>query len=131
MGILGQREADDPTGDSVSGRFGSVRRRLRGAVVSRVTRLRRRLGRIAAASRRYRSLGETPDEPPADGTAGRYPRIDGFPDRDQPLTYPGRDCRGINPPDVVGIRTNGGLRVSLPENPDATLTSDVWTEVEP
>lgn len=52
-------------------------------------------------------------------------------ERDHPLTYPGRDLQGTNPPDVVSTETDDGLRISVPDNPDATLTSDVWTTVDP
>lgn len=54
-----------------------------------------------------------------------------FPNREKPLTYPARDSPGINTPDVVSIETEEGLRLSVPENPDAAMTSDVWTTVEP
>ena len=55
----------------------------------------------------------------------------GFPERERPLVYPARDLPGINTPDVVCVETECGLRLSVPENPDATLTSDVWTTVDP
>lgn len=54
-----------------------------------------------------------------------------FPERERPLTYPARDVPGVNSPDVVSVETKDGLRLSVPENPDATLTSDVWTTVDP
>lgn len=74
--------------------------------------------------------GETDIEPkpvePTDCSAFRN-----FPGRDQPLTHPARNSSGINTPDVVSIETDQGLRLSVPENPDAEMTSDVWMPVEP
>jgi hypothetical protein len=57
--------------------------------------------------------------------------FDDFPERARPLTHPARNGPGINTPDVVSIETDQGLRLSVPENPDAELTSDVWMPVEP
>lgn len=59
------------------------------------------------------------------------PTFDDFPARAKPLTHPARNAPGINTPDVVSIETDQGLRLSVPENPDAELTSDVWMPVEP
>jgi|GEM_PF-3455546 len=59
------------------------------------------------------------------------PTFRGFPSREEPLTHPARNSPGINAPDVVSIETDQGLRLSVPENPDAVLTSDVWTTVDP
>lgn len=59
------------------------------------------------------------------------PAFEDFPEREQPLTHPARNLPGINTPDVVCIETEDGLRLSIPENPDAELTSDVWMPVEP
>ena len=59
------------------------------------------------------------------------PAFEDFPGRERPLTHPARDSPGINSPDVVSIETDAGLRLSVPENPDAMLTSDVWMTVEP
>jgi len=58
------------------------------------------------------------------------PAFRGFPDRELALTHPARNSPGINAPDVVSIETDQGLRISVPENPDAVLTSDVWTTVD-
>jgi hypothetical protein len=55
---------------------------------------------------------------------------DDYPDRERPLTHPGRECSGVNTPDVVGVETEDGLRLSVPENPDATVVSDVWVPIE-
>lgn len=60
-----------------------------------------------------------------------YPTFNNFPEREQPLAHPARNTPGINTPDVVSIETEQGLRLSVPENPDAELTSDVWMTVEP
>lgn len=59
------------------------------------------------------------------------PAFKNFPGREQPLAHPARNSPGINTPDVVSIETDDGLRLSVPENPDAELTSDVWMSVEP
>lgn len=58
-------------------------------------------------------------------------RFENLPRREKPLTYPARDTPGINSPDVVGVETEQGLRLSVPENPDAELVSDVWMDVQP
>lgn len=76
-----------------------------------------------------RAERDTSDLRPVDRTE---PVVSGdFPDREQPLTRPARDSTDINSPDVVGVQTEDGLRLSIPENPDAELTSDVWMTVEP
>lgn len=64
-------------------------------------------------------------------TPADCPAFRGFPGREQPLTHPARNSPGINAPDVVSIETDQGLRLSVPENPDAVVTSDVWTTVDP
>ncbi|PSP93949.1 hypothetical protein BRC91_07720 [Halobacteriales archaeon QS_4_62_28] len=56
--------------------------------------------------------------------------FDSFPKRAHPLTHPGRDLSDINPTDVVAIETTDGVRLSVPENPDATITSDVTVPIE-
>lgn len=57
-------------------------------------------------------------------------RFEQFPDREHPLTYPGRDLSEINPTDVVAVETEDGVRLSIPENPDATIVSDNWVPIE-
>lgn len=59
------------------------------------------------------------------------PSFNDFPEREKPLAHPARNTTGINTPDVVSIETDQGLRLSVPENPDAEMTSDVWMTVEP
>lgn len=71
------------------------------------------------------------DESPQAIKSTDCPSFREFPNREKPLTYPARDSPGINTPDVVSIETEEGLRLSVPENPDAAMTSDVWTTVEP
>lgn len=79
----------------------------------------------------------TDDRDDADQThaarGGDSPRCigsDRFPDRSYPLTYPGRDLAEINSTDVVGFETEEGLRLSVPENADATIVSDQWVPIE-
>lgn len=119
------------------------------------TPLSRRAGRLRDGVERFlgalvdgvRSLGQwlSPDDSSVDSdhTARRRdarpdarsdrspPDLDGFPERERPLTYPGREVSGVNSPDVVSVETDQGLRLSVPENPDATIVSDVWTTVDP
>jgi len=98
------------------------------------------LGWLRSALARYRrflptfSRGDGPDasaltraHPPDTIRSDNHPQ---FPDRAYPLTYPGRDCSDINPTDAVGIETADGLRLSVPENPDATIVSDRWDPIE-
>ncbi|MBX0323029.1 hypothetical protein EGH21_08320 [Halomicroarcula sp. F13] len=59
------------------------------------------------------------------------PRVGDFPERDRPFTYPTRNHSERNQVDLVCVETGDRLTVSLPENPDATLTSDTWERVEP
>jgi len=67
-----------------------------------------------------------PEPPDATATLDLEP----FPDRAYPLTYPGRELADSNTTDVVGIETDAGLRLSVPENPDATIVSDQWVLIE-
>ncbi|WP_227015520.1 hypothetical protein [Haloarcula sp. JP-L23] len=59
------------------------------------------------------------------------PRIGDLPRRDRPFTYPTRNHSERNRVDLVCVEMDDRLTVSLPENPDATLTSDTWERVEP
>ena len=52
-------------------------------------------------------------------------------DRARALARPRRDSPESDRTEVVSTETEDGLRLSLPSNPDATLTSDVWTTVDP
>jgi len=99
-------------------------------------------GRVRTALDRLRERFESVvqlAERTTDATSGRSEsgeqmenctEFDDFPDRDHPLTYPGRDLSDINPTDVVAIETSDGVRLSVPENPDATITSDVTVPIE-
>ncbi|MBX0293936.1 hypothetical protein EGH23_03450 [Halomicroarcula sp. F27] len=59
------------------------------------------------------------------------PRIAGLPERDRPFTYPARDHADANRADLVSVESGEELTISLPDNPNATITSDVWESVEP
>jgi hypothetical protein len=90
---------------------------------------------VAAVTRRLRGHEDASaddgarDQPSQESATFDLDR-EGYPDRDRPLTYPGRDSDGVNTTDVVGVETDDGLRLSVPENPDAEVVSDVWVPIE-
>lgn len=55
----------------------------------------------------------------------------GLTEYDRPFSSPTRELPDERGPTVISIETERGLRLSVPENPDETLTSDVWVTVEP
>ncbi|MFC7028128.1 hypothetical protein ACFQH8_12890 [Halomicroarcula sp. GCM10025710] len=55
--------------------------------------------------------------------------VSGLPDRRRPFTYPTRDRPERNPVDLVGETRQDTLTITHPDNPDATITSDVWDDV--
>jgi len=94
-----------------------------------------RVRTVIERARQWLRSDTTADNTTADGGAPQSDPtttldLDRFPDRAYPLTYPGREVHGINAPDVVGIETADGLRLSIPENPDSTIVSDQWVTVE-
>ena len=111
-----QSDASDQTDRSVPGR-------LRDLVAAVTRRLRERLDGDASAD------DGTRDQPSQESATFDLDR-EGYPDRDRPLTYPGREDHDVNTTDVVGVETDDGLRLSVPENPDAKVVSDVWVEIE-
>ncbi len=123
-------DGDDGSDRASSRRSSSVREyvgRFCSWLLARVTDPGTRSDRSEPA-RGATQAREPPALEPVDG-AERV-TVPDFPSRDRPLTYPARDSEGINTPDVVGTQTEEGLRLSIPENPDAELTSDVWMDVE-
>lgn len=106
----------DTHGASLAGRlralYGDLRRRF-DDVLS--------VGETAASQSEGANLEDDPTAPV---------EMERFPDRAYPLTYPGRDIVEINTTDAVGIETEDGLRLSVPENPDATILSDEWVPIE-
>lgn len=126
-------DRDERTNGARSRRSGSLRARVAAVLRSLVDRLRRDesddLPTVVEPSGTDDGDDSSPEalERPATQAAD----LEGFPSRERPLTYPGREITGINSPDVVSVETEDGLRVSVPENPDATIVSDVWTTVDP
>ncbi|WP_372480758.1 hypothetical protein ACAH01_07755 [Halomicrobium sp. HM KBTZ05] len=110
------RDRSDGPHGSVSGRVQGLLEYLRGRVLTLL--VRDRSTDDAGRRRLDRDGGST------------VPELDRFPERARPLTHPDRELDGLNTPDVVGIETDDGLRLSLPNNPDATLVSDVWVTIE-
>jgi len=53
-----------------------------------------------------------------------------LPTRDRPFTAPARHTAEHNQAELVCIETETELTISLPDNPEATITSDVWERVE-
>lgn len=135
MGILGQREADDPDEPDSSSRLASLRDRVGRLLAAVVERSRRSAAALHATTDRLTGPPVGHRSLPGHTTAGpelaTCPSMEGFPEREYLLTYPGRELSAINSPDVVRVETDHGLRLSVPENPEATLTSDVWMPVEP
>jgi len=124
----------EASGASEEGAVPSLRRRLR-------ARLRDLMDALPFTERlRSRSVqrggdgrGTSADPTPlADDAVSppACPSVPGFPDRQRPFTYPTRNHGEGNSVDLIGIETGGELTISLPENPEARLTSDEWVEVE-
>lgn len=59
------------------------------------------------------------------------PSVQNLPDRQLPFSYPTRNHPERNPVDLICIESDDAVTISLPENKDATITSDVWEQVEP
>ena len=53
-----------------------------------------------------------------------------LPTRERPFTTPARNSAEANQAEPVSIETDTELTISLPDNPEATITSDVWERVE-
>ena len=96
------------------------------------------LGQLRAVLTRYcRRLrsGRAETEPTTRSTAERTDPTatldtERVPERVDPLTDPARDPSGGDSPDIVGIETAAGLRLSVPEHPESTIVSDKWVPVE-
>lgn len=59
------------------------------------------------------------------------PRIESFPPRTLPLTYPTRSFRHLeNSPDTVSNCNGEIYRIAHPDNAESFIESDTWTEVE-
>jgi hypothetical protein len=56
--------------------------------------------------------------------------VDGLPNRDQPFVVPAHGTDGPNPADLDATVDEHGLTLSLGTNPEATITSDVYQDVE-
>lgn len=134
MDILGRRDTDDPEEPDAAPRLTAVYERVR-RFVDRLSAIGSRLppatGSTAATRDSIVATRVDGSSLDADRSPTECPSIGGFPDREYPLTYPSRELVGVNSPDVVSVETEHGLRLSMPENADASLTSDVWTTVEP
>ncbi|WP_245180564.1 hypothetical protein [Haloarcula amylovorans] len=81
--------------------------------------------------RRRRGRSQTTARSDDAPTPAECPRIADLPERDRPFTYPARDHADANQADLVSVESGEALTISLPDNPDATITSDVWESVEP
>ncbi|MFC6865362.1 hypothetical protein ACFQGE_18100 [Halomicroarcula sp. GCM10025817] len=71
------------------------------------------------------SLADTAVDPPQGGS------VAGLPDRRRPFTYPARNRSERNAVELVGETRQDTLTITHPDNPDASITSDVWEDVEP
>ncbi|MBV0923201.1 hypothetical protein KTS45_03220 [Halomicroarcula limicola] len=76
---------------------------------------------------RSQTTARSDDEP----APTECPPIADLPERDRPFTYPARGHADANRADLVSVESGEELTISLPDNPDATITSDVWESVEP
>ncbi|ACV48673.1 MULTISPECIES: hypothetical protein [Halomicrobium] len=104
-----------------------ARESVAGRVRAAIEHLRRHVGALLS---RERSANGTSDQRARRESAAYGLDLDRFPERAQPLTYPDRELDGLNTPDVIGIETDDGLRLSIPDNPDAAVVSDVWVPIE-
>ncbi|WP_226021422.1 hypothetical protein [Halomicrobium salinisoli] len=102
----------------------SIRTRVGDAGASLLDRVRSAVSNFVASDDVDPASAALLEEPPGS------PSMDDYPDREYPLTFPVRDRVGTNSPDVVALETEDGLRLSVPENSDAVITSDVWTTVD-
>lgn len=87
-----------------------------------------------AAVRRRRRMLEAPGSLGSDADPPELtdcPSVDGLPPRERPLTVPARDESWDNQPDLTVEETSDGLTLSMPEEPEATITSNVWEPIEP
>jgi|GEM_PF-3549168 len=122
-GVLSNANSDASETGQSDGSYGSLTSHLRTAL----GRLHRRLQmRLRSDDRDDRD--QTQAVP--GGDPSHCAESDRFPDRAYPLTYPGRELAEINSTDVVGFETEDGLRLSVPENADATIISDQWVSIE-
>lgn len=141
-----QRGRPEPVPDRRSGSESILRRgldRLRNSLRRVATRLVRPLrGRAddadasedVASIRRRRRMLEAPGAFGSDADPPELadcPDVDGLPPRDRPLTVPARDESWDNQPDLTVEETDEGLTLSMPEESEATMTSDVWEPIEP
>jgi hypothetical protein len=70
------------------------------------------------------ALADETVDPPQGGS------VAGFPDRRRPFTYPARNRSERNAVELVGETRRDTLTITHPDNPDASITSDVWEDVE-
>jgi hypothetical protein len=56
--------------------------------------------------------------------------VDGLPQRDTPFVTPVCQTRDQNPAELDAAETEDGLTLSLGDNPEATITSDTYQQVE-
>lgn len=65
-----------------------------------------------------------------DETEATDDTVSDLPARDRPFTAPAGSHPDYNQAELVCIKTETELTISLPDNPEATITSDVWERVE-
>ena len=124
-------DSQDSPASSGSSRLREYAGRFFSWVGGVVAKARSTTDRETTASSRNDPSGRATPAKPEPVRASDCPSFENFPGREKPLTHPARNSSGINTPDVVSIETQDGLRLSVPENPDAQMTSDVWMDVEP
>ena len=56
--------------------------------------------------------------------------VSALPTHERPFTAPARNDSEPNQAEPVSIETDTDLTISLPDNPEASITSDVWERVE-
>jgi len=73
----------------------------------------------------------TPADDDADDATEPAPEtVSALPARDRPFTAPVHGQTESDQVEPVCIETDTELTISLPDNPEATITSDVWERVE-
>jgi hypothetical protein len=107
----------------------SLKRRVLDGLVPVLRRIP--LARRIVPSNSGECTNATPTSAPTDDIADHREggSVSGLPDRRRPFTYPTRDRPERNPVDLVGETRQDTLTITHPDNPDATITSDVWEDV--
>jgi len=131
---IDEPQSDRPVAADTEATSGSLRRRIRARLRSVVASLplgERLLSRGDHDSPRPRPRAHTGGLADEAVRPPDCPSVPNLPDRQRPFTYPTRNRSEQNPVELVAVESDDVVTISLPENEDAKITSDVWERVEP